>query len=159
MLTKFIIVLLFVSSFTYADEKEVKQKFNEYTKRVQEHLDELRNLKAEDFFKNVDRFRDDIDQYIDQKKRVCQGDFSLVILGDSPLKDEEGVKSKKAKLSANEKELCLGELKALQMTYINNMFLARKKYLDYLHDKRVEELTLMREEALTSLRQGFEKKN
>jgi hypothetical protein len=62
-------------------------------------------------------------------------------------------------LSREERKLCFRELKALQVTFINNMYSARKRYLDFLHAKRVEELEQAREKSIKSLQDSFNKKS
>jgi hypothetical protein len=41
----------------------------------------------------------------------------------------------------------------MEVGYINNLFIARKRYLDYLHVLRIEELTRDRDAALKGIQQ------
>ena len=70
----------------------------------------------------------------------------------------DGTKKNKNKLSHEERKLCFREMKALQITFINNMFLARKRYLDHLHQLRVSELGAAREQSIKSVQKAFTKK-
>lgn len=127
----------------------------EYTNRVKKELNELENLKAEDYFQKADIYREIIEKYLDHKRRVCSGEFSTVVISapNSTITND----SVKTSLSKDEKRLCYRELKAIQITFINNMYLARKKYLDYLHETRINELSKAREEAVKSLNASFSK--
>lgn len=124
----------------------------EYTRSMYKKVESISELKAEEFDLKINDIRAEIDRFIEHKKGVCQGDFSTVIIGDEVSKNNE------FKLNKSEQELCYRELKALQITYINNLFNARKKYLDYLHVERVKQLGAVREEALKQLQATFDKK-
>lgn len=125
----------------------------DYTKRIHKSLEELKTLKPEDYFNNVDNYRIELEKFFDQKKRVCEGEFSTVILSESNSQEKKPVK-----LKPEERKLCFRELKALQLTFINNLFQARKKYLSFLHKKRIKELETARENAVKSLQRSFDKK-
>lgn len=128
----------------------------EYTKVIHQSLKKLKDLKPENYIKDVDTYREDLEKYFDQKKRVCEGEFSTVIFDG----DYQGNQKKKpVKLKPEERKLCFRELKALQLTYINNMFLARKSYLTYLHGQKIKELETAREGAVKSLQGSFDKKS
>ncbi|MCO4794420.1 MAG: hypothetical protein KC493_11940 [Bacteriovoracaceae bacterium] len=123
----------------------------EYTKKIQKEIEEVKDLPAENFFKNIDTYRLSIEKYFAHKKRVCNGEFSTIIL----MEGNKSSKSKVNKLSLEERKLCFREMKALQTTYINYMFLARKRYLDFLHERRIGELMEARKEAIDSLQASF----
>jgi hypothetical protein len=128
-----------------------------YSKEIQDSLTRLRNLTAQKYYKDIDSFRTDLEKYFEHKKRVCDGEFSTVIL--SELKAQKGNRSKKKiKLSSDERKLCFRELKALQVTFVNNMYVARKRYLEYLHINRLKELTQAREDSIKSIRASFDKR-
>jgi hypothetical protein len=148
-------LLLFVGTiFAQAQKSENETSF-EYTNRVKRELNELENLKAEDYFQKADTYREIIEKYLDHKRRVCSGEFSTVVISaQNSTISNEGVKTS---LSRDEKRLCYRELKAIQITFINNMYQARKKYLDYLHETRINELSKAREEAVKSLNASFSK--
>ncbi|MEI8347504.1 MAG: hypothetical protein WCG27_08550, partial [Pseudomonadota bacterium] len=101
-----------------------------------------------------DGLRISVEKYIDHKKRVCNGEFSTIILNEAG--EEQSTKPEKA-LSPEERKLCFREMKAMQISYINNMFSARKRYLDFLHALRIEELTKVRDRTIKSLQSSFER--
>lgn len=132
-----------------ANENSVSSAF-EYTQRVRQEIEELNTLTPERFLTEVDKVRSSMERYFDHKKRVCNGEFSTVILSVA------GERSTEAnRLSAEEKKLCFREMRALQTTYINNMYGARKRYLENLHTKRMEDLEASREKALQELSDTF----
>ena len=158
LLNLFYSILIYLSALTYAvDVAETVQ--NEqlilYNKEINESLVRLKSVKAEDYFKDIDTFRTDLEKYFDHKKRVCEGEFSTIILGKS---DKNKLENHKVKLSKDERKLCFREIKALQVTFVNNMFIARKRHLEHLHTKRMDELSKAREASIKSLRSSFDRK-
>lgn len=135
------------------EQKEVSTTF-EYTDQVSRKIEEVKSLPPKEYLSKINSYRDVVEEYINHKKRVCSGEFSTIILGSKGLNAEE---TKKIRLSPEERELCFRELKALQINFVNNMFAARKKYLEYVHEKRIEELSKAREEALGSIHSTFSK--
>ena len=158
---KYLVLLLLTFSVQAQNQEKTEADLTtyastfEYTKKIQKEIEEVKQLSADKFFKNIDRYRESIEKYFDHKKRVCNGEFSTIIL-------TEGVESKNTKvnkLSIEERKLCFREMKALQTTYINYMFLARKRYLDFLHERRIAELMEARKQAIDSLQSSFTPKN
>jgi hypothetical protein len=137
-----------MSSFAQDSEKNIF----EYTREMYKKVNSISELKPEEFNGKIAEIRVEIDKYIEHKKGVCQGDFSTVILEQSQAEKSE------YKLTKSEQELCYRELKALQITYINKLFTARKNYLDHLHAQRIKKLGAVREEALKQLQSTFDKK-
>lgn len=162
-LSKLLIMIFLGTTFSlYAQDgvenKQVDVEANifDYTKKVHQALKKLKDLPGESYFKEIDNYRSELEKYFDQKKRVCEGEFSTVILTGVPQEDKKNT-AKPVKLKPEERKLCFRELKALQLTFINNMYQARKRYLTFLHDKRLEELDLSREKAVKSLQDSFNK--
>lgn len=155
LFNKIVIILLLALNIN-AEESKIEGNIFEYTKKVHEQLNELRDISPSDYFKNVDTYRTDLEKYFDQKKRVCEGEFSTVILAGA---SETKPNQKPVKLKPEERKLCFRELKALQLTFINNMFAARKRYLDFLHKERNSELEKAREKAVKTLQDSFNKKS
>ena len=133
----------------------------EYTKRVYQEVEQLKNVTPDNFAKEIDRFREQMERYIFHKKRVCNGEFSTFALSQNEPQNAALINSvdtaprPQRKLTAEEKKLCFKELKAFQVTYINNLFTARSRYLEFLHDLRKQELNQAREEALNSIKRSF----
>lgn len=152
-MNKLILCLILVTSTVFA-QTEGENSF-EYTKRVRDALETLKTIKPENYVSKVDKFRGDLEKYIENKKRVCDGEFSTVILGEKP---REGNSEKKNKLTREEKKLCFRELKALQITFVNNLYVARKSYVKYLYKERLAELASAREKTIKSLQNSFNKK-
>lgn len=118
---------------------------------IHKQLVELKNLKPDEFDKKIDDFRGSVERYIEKKKRVCNGEFTTIILNDEAKVSETQVK----KLSKEEKQLCFNELKAIYKTYINHLFVVRSRFLEYLNKKRIEELASIRDETLKSIDSTF----
>ena len=129
----------------------------EYTKRMYKEVEELKNIMPDIFPREVDRFRDQMERYIFHKKRVCNGEFSTFALApnEAIIDTVDAGPHMQRKLNPEEKKLCFKELKAFQVTYINNLFTTRRRYLEYLHELRTRELDQAREEALNSIKRSF----
>jgi hypothetical protein len=104
----------------------------------------LLNLKPENYIKEIQGHRKALDTYLLKKSSLCKGEFSSLILGD-----EEN--SEKKKMTKAERKVCLGQVNKLRQQYINNLFLARKRYLEYLHKKRIQNLIEEKQKILKSL--------
>lgn len=142
-------LLTFFSFQASAQDAQLSSAF-EYTQRVRQEIDQLKDLSPDNFLTEVDKVRTSMERYFDHKKRVCKGEFSTVILSVA------GERSTEAnRLTADEKKLCFREMRALQTTYINNMYSARKRYLENLHTLRMKDLEASREKALQELSDTF----
>ena len=74
--------------------------------------------------------------------------------------EKEGVKQTKSldKLSREEKNLCVKDLKELHVSFINNMFIWRKKYLDYVYEQRLKELSIIKQNSIDEIQRSYEKR-
>ena len=124
----------------------------DYARQVRTLIESLKTLAPQDFVATAEKLVPLIEKYIERKKRVCQGEFSTIVLNGQ--EEENG---QVQKLSPEEIKLCYQELKAIEVGYINNLFMARKRYLDYLHVLRIEELTRDRDAALKDIQQAAAK--
>jgi hypothetical protein len=156
---KLLLPLLFISSVL---AEEVIETPFQYTKKIHNELQKLKTLGPMDYFSKIDGFRTELEKYFEHKKRVCEGEFSTIILAPAEAERPDQKRQKKdegsrKKLTKEERKLCFRELKALQVTYIHNLYLARKKFLVYLHRKRLKELEDSREAAIKRLQSSFSK--
>jgi hypothetical protein len=139
-------LLYLYSQLAFAQITETISSSFEYTQRIQQRLIQLADLEPTVYLTQIDSFRLDMERYFEHKKRVCEGDFSAVILGTAETESRTV-----QRLSREEKQLCYKELKALHVTYINNLFQAREKFLADLHKKRLEELKQARVKSLSEI--------
>jgi hypothetical protein len=152
----YIFISLCFSINAEVESSENVELMNEYNKKIQKSLMSLKSLPANDYFKRIDEYRGALEKHFDHKKRVCDGEFSTIVLKN--VKDTEGkVINKKVRLSKSERRLCFRELKALQVTFVNNMYVARKRYLNFLHTRRLEDLDESREATIQSLHSSFKR--
>lgn len=158
MLKVFTVICFLGWGTLMAQESPSEANIFDYTKKVHQALKDLKDLGPKDYFKEIDNYRSELEKYFDQKKRVCEGEFSTVILTGAP-QDGDADAKKPVKLKPEERKLCFRELKALQLTFINNMYAARKRYLEYLHQERLKELDASRESAVKSLQGSFNKRS
>ena len=134
-----------------APEKGVPTESNEFGfSKVKEHIIKIKTLEPAQYLSNIDSFRKSIDRFVRYKRRVCNGEFSSLVLENG-----ETVKGQKERLTEEEKMICFRELKSIQEEFIKNMFEARVKFLDHLHQKQVLDLKKAKEELLKSLDKTF----
>lgn len=151
ILTTLIFFSIVLSSSAFSEEKEAPSGAEE----LKETISGLLKIGPDEYFSKIDTYLGKIDKYILRRKGICTGDFSIVVLEES-----SGEKvSKRRKLSPSERRLCLSELKNLRVLYVNNLFIARKKYLDYLHDVRIKQLIKIKEDVLKEIQRGSGKRH
>lgn len=127
------------------------------TRDAQAEIQAISEIAPENFPREVRRLRQSVERFFDHKKRVCNGEFSTVILnpvevtGEMVLSEEIVVR----KLNAQERRICFREMQEMQRLYINNTFQARKRYLDFIHEERIKELDKARRQALDEIEQSF----
>lgn len=157
MIVKIIFSILVIagSSSISLCEDEVEQNPFEYTQAIRKKLELIQTISPEEYPKSIDTLRGDMEKYIDHKKRVCDGEFSMIIMGEE---ESKGRKTGLKKLSKSERKLCYRELKSLQVTFINNTFVARKRYLEHIQKLSIYELEKSRDKALKSIQKSFMKK-
>ena len=145
------LTLLYISSMTIF-AKAKKSSF-EYTTEIHKKISDIKIVSPDNFIAELEDLKADLENFFDHKRKVCNGEFSSLILVASSSKDGGG-----NKLSAQERNLCFRELKALQSTYINNLFIARKRFLSWSFEKSIKNLDSERAKAIKSLQESFEKK-
>ena len=119
---------------------------------MREEIERIRNLPAKSFLQKIGEFRKALETFIEHKTQVCRGELSKIVLERG---QEEKVAGERKTLSKKERWPCFQELKGLQITYINNLFIARTRYLDYQHKMRLEELAQAREKSIKGIEKVF----
>lgn len=161
----FISFLLIVSlNQTFSQEEKVYEKTesensensesSEKKEDIKEQINAILKIEGKDYLDQIDDYRKLMEKYIENKKRSCSGKFATVTLNDKGLPSAKGRK----KLSRQERNLCFRELKNMQILFIKNTFAARKKYLNYLHQIRIEELTKSEIKIIKGLQTGLKKR-
>ncbi len=121
---------------------------SETDEEIKKMIDGIESIKPSEYNDQMESVRIKILKYIDYKKKTCSGDYSPLLLQDA---------KQVAPLKAREKELCFSELKALYVTYINNMFKARKRYLIDIHEQTLKELDRAKIQAVSEINENFKK--
>ena len=151
-----ILVLLILPRQVFAVDKNVsiellqdnEKGLKEYSQMIKDEVAKIKHIEPSAYFKEIDKYRTLIEKFIENKKMVCNGEFSTLVLSDSkitPFGD-------KRKLSKQERDLCLREISLIQAQFINNSFIAKRNFLDYLHRQRVNELIEAKEKMLSGLK-------
>jgi len=147
MFWKMIIVMACFNSFAQ-DENTVKIKD---TKVIEASIDSIGEMTAETYVNQVDLLRETIEKFLAAKKKVCLGEYAPYLLSSAG----EGKLPLKTKLENKEKTQCFDELKKMHANYIENMYVARKRYLESSYKKRLEELARYRDQALQDIKNAY----
>ncbi len=152
---KKIIFLLTIFLSSQSVFSQAKKSSFEYTAEIHNKISKIKVVAPENFIGELEDLKVDLENFFDHKRKVCNGEFSsLILVASSASKDGGG-----NKLSDEERSLCFRELKALQTTYVNNLFLARKRFLTWSFEKNIKNLDSEREKAIKSLQESFDKKS
>ena len=121
---------------------------------IRKLINEIPQMNSTLYPDKIASFRETFENYFEYKKGVCNGTFSTLIVDE-----KDGLKQNQSldKLSKDEKNLCVKDLKELHISFINNMFTWRKKYLDYVHGLRLEELKIIKQNAINEIQKSYEK--
>lgn len=126
------------------------------TDKMEKLISEMGGLSSTDYILKIDNYREKLERFIENKKGVCEGEFSTVILSRN---DRVAADLKKpVKLTKEERAICFRELKQVQKKYIEASYEAKKRYLIYLHKMRLKELSLSKNNAIKELTNRFNKK-
>lgn len=120
---------------------------------IQTKIKALSEIKPESYAQNVETIRSELDRYFDNKKRVCNGEYSTVVLGDVAEAGRNAEETRK--LTKDERKVCFREMKNLQVSYVNALYEARRKYVLWLQEQQLEELGKVRDEAIKRLQTNF----
>lgn len=132
-----------------------EKKIYEYSNKINIELDQLKNIKSEEYVEKVQIIRSNLKNYFEHKKRVCQGEFSALILDGAAGIINKRKKRKKVRLTKKEKALCYLEMKNMQESYILGSYEARRKFLIDLHEKKMKELEKLKNDSLYNLKKTF----
>ena len=84
---------------------------------ISEKIQKLSQLPPENYSSEIEFFTSFMEKVLDKKTFFCQGEVSL-----------------------DEKKKCRKDINQLRVSYLNSIFIARKNYLIYLHNRRLEDL-------------------
>ena len=116
-------------------------------KAIQNEIEAVGDLTPEAYYSQVDTYRESIEKFLVTKKKVCQGEFAPFILSS----DVEKKLPTKTKIDEKEKRQCFKELRKLHGAYLENMFKARRRFLEANHKTRLDELSRHYEQSLKDL--------
>ena len=149
------LISYFPSAKSNVELEQEKRAELEYSKLIRQKLEEIKELAPEEYFHKIDQYRTQFEKYASHKKQVCKGVFSTIILDKNGKIKESGKAAQNSyKLSKKEQSLCFQELNSLQISFVNNMFQSRKRYLNHLHQKRLQGLQEARDSAIKQLKKS-----
>lgn len=122
-----------------------------YSAQILEKIEHLKDLQPQEFLKEVNEYRKDVELFIINKKKVCNGEYSVLILAEGKSNGNQEHK----KLTPEERLFCFRELKAIQVSYINNLYQARKRYLEDIHKKTLDDLFNTRSDIVKEFEDAF----
>ncbi len=144
-----IALISFFSTAVFAAEEAVVHLKD--TKAIEADIDSIGEMTPETYYSQVDNLRESIERFLVAKKKVCQGEYAPYILNPAA----DGKLPTKTKLEDKEKRQCFKELRKMHSNYVDNMYAARKRYLESSHKKRLEELSRFHEQALKEIKNSY----
>jgi hypothetical protein len=151
--------LIFLISVTPVVAEESLTPF-EYTQQIKMQLDQLKELPPKSYLDEIEEYRKRIERYIQHKKGVCNGEFSVFILSEQKVTSgSENGREQDARLSEHERLLCFRELKALHVTFVNNSFVARRSFIKYQHKELLAGLEKVRGEIIDGIHKNYSDQN
>lgn len=93
-----------------------------------EKIQRLNKISPEDYSNQVDEFNSAYEKFVERKSYSCQSEISTF-----------------------EKRKCVERVNEIRVNYLNAIFMARKNYLNHLHNRRLQELEEERQNILKSL--------
>ncbi len=88
-----------------------------YALEFNQMVENLKQLSPDSYPVKINDYLEYFEKEIDRRNYFCQGE-----------------------ISKEEKNICKDEIKKIRINFLNSVYLARKNYLNYLHDQRVKEL-------------------
>lgn len=152
VMMKAILCCLFLVVFSGTLSAEEQKPF-EYLQEIKEVINGIKKVAPENYMNEMPDFRKKVERYIRYKNGLCNGEFSSIVL-----QSEVDGSEKDKNLSREERAFCIKELEAIQISFINHSFLARKKHIKYMHELELKELDEMRIKTLNELKQSFKRK-
>ena len=125
-----------------------------FTDRISSTLTEIGGLDERNFPLKISSLRERVERFLNYQKKICQGEFSTIVLNEFGQEEGEGQNELK-KLDENERKLCFRELKNIQIMFINATHKARRNYLTSIHQKEMEGLDTLRKESIQSVQKVF----
>ncbi len=119
--------------------------------KIMERIDEIKLISEKEFLEKIGPIKKEINEFIENKSKVCSGEFSTIILQDLEIDDKERSLERSKKLSKEELKICSYEVLNIKKRYLSNIFQARKKYLIYQHKKTLKELEAIYQQFLKAL--------
>ena len=98
---KAILIFLFFSLEVFSSPSELRPSMEGVNyDELKKNLLKIKNLKPDEYVTKIDKYRGSIERFVGYKKRVCNGEFSsLVLKGEETLKGQKKViKRRKGRL-------------------------------------------------------------
>ncbi len=125
------------------------------TKNIRDTLNAISSLNVKSFPKKISPLRLKVEKFINYQKKICQGEFSTIVLNEFSTKIDGNEKNELKKLDKNEKKICFRKLKNIQSLFINAVHQARSNYLQFIHQQEIEGLDSIRKKSLQGLDKAF----
>jgi len=145
---KVIFLSLLMSRVVFAIEVDIK--------KIKLEISLIKDVAPDAYLEKIKDIRQSIDQYIEYKSRVCKGEFSAVVFTDNDNLSDERPETQRIKLTKEENKACLRELQFLQLDLMENIFIARKNYLTFLHENNLTELETFHKQLVKKLKRKFQ---
>ena len=153
-----IFVSITVSAHAQNEPKSQEEKPSEqelFRSKIQTTLDEIKALESGNFTSKIMNLRQKVEKFLDYQKRICQGEFSTIVLNE--FSNTKGDDQEVKKLDKEERKLCFRELKNIQLDFVKVTYEARIKFLKETQKKEMEALMSSKDEAIKNIQKTFSK--
>lgn len=155
---KFLLIVLF-SANLFAQEvieapAEEKSNFGFSPTIIKDKFKVLDTKDSTLFQESLVKIESELNEYFQEKRKQCSGEFKFVEF------DEEGNKKEESKkLSREEKKVCLYELKKNQTLFIQELISSKKKFFKLRYKENVVELNKLKEKMIGDLEKSYQKRS
>ncbi len=156
---KLLLIILYstLSTFTYAEVKVEAENKNNFGITDDFILGKFKAIEKSNFEllnKSLTNIESEINGFFKEKREQCVGIVKFVEV------DEAGVEKEVSKeLNADEKKLCLYELKKNQILFINELIKMKKKVFKLRYKETLSELDQLKQTMLKDVEMSFQKQN
>ena len=128
--------------------EKILRIFVEKDNAILKTIKELELIGPLDFPKEVKSYRNMVENYIENRRKVCRGEYSpLIITSEKNTSNEQLNFHKNKRLRFD----CLNDLKKIEIEFIKSMYIAKRNYLNYLHQQRMIELETAKLELINNI--------
>lgn len=128
---------------------------DKYEQDLKQKIADLKQIEAKDYIQKTELLKNEILDYIDYKKGLCLGDFTSLAKNIENLEAGASSPKKSYKDKRLEQKKCFDELKASHLLFIENLYFVKKKYLKFVFDNNLSDITKNQVDDLSKIQKIY----